>query len=138
MARSRSTTAAKEAESVDIVDEPQTLVGDNEIETVGGDDYDIDGVLGDDLALPVAPEGEMTTTDNFMGGGMPTIIDEVHEMPTVVQDAAPKKRVVVVGEDVGPVYYGADLIELKKGVKYRVPEHVFRYLNERNLIWSIG
>lgn len=60
-----------------------------------------------------------------------------YEQPTVVEPAE-KTFIVRTNVDVGPIFYGRtdNPIEMKKGVKYRVPEHIFVYLMERDLVWS--
>lgn len=60
----------------------------------------------------------------------------VVERPVEVVEPAAKTFIVRTNADVGPIFYGKDEIAMKKHVKYRVPEHIFKYLEERDLIYS--
>lgn len=76
--------------------------------------------------------GELTTTANFTGS--PEVVDEIVELPLVIADEKTKTFEVRVVDDVGPVYYGQRLIELKKGRRYRVDHAIYDYLRVRNLL----
>jgi len=56
----------------------------------------------------------------------------------VIVDAPPKMRIIRPNVDVGPVFYGNEEINLLKGRRYQVPEHIYIYLLERDLIWNMG
>jgi uncharacterized protein YwlG (UPF0340 family) len=99
------------------------------------DDYseEVTAQVGD---MPQAEAGSKTTsTANFMGDE-PVIVDEIEDLGIVVVDPEADGYIVRVIADVGPVFYGAEKIELKRGHKYRVPPHIHRYLQERDLLWE--
>jgi hypothetical protein len=97
------------------------------------DEDDYSGVTdADDVAHEEPP---MTTTKNFMGTEA-AIVDEVEDLGIVVVDPSEDDYVVRVIEDIGPVYYGSELVEMKKGHRYRVPPHIYEYLKDRDLLWE--
>jgi hypothetical protein len=99
------------------------------------DDYtdEVEGVIGD---MPTAEPGSKTTsTANFMGEE-PEIVDEIEDLGLVVVDPEADGYIVRVVADIGPVYYGRELIELKKGRKYRVPPHIHQYLADKDMLWE--
>lgn len=86
------------------------------------DDYEFD-----------TPEA-MTTTANFMGrAAAPEIVDQIVEVAPAVTDNR-GKRTVRPTEDIGPVFYGEQLIEMKAGHRYSVPHHIHHYLVSRGLL----
>ena len=99
------------------------------------DDYadEVENAIGD---MPQAEPGSQTTsTANFMNDN-PAIVDEIEDLGIVVVDPEADGYIVRVVSDIGPVYYGDELIELKKGRKYRVPPHIHAYLAKRDLLWE--
>jgi hypothetical protein len=99
------------------------------------DDYadEVENAIGD---MPQAEPGSKTTsTANFMNDN-PEIVDEIEDLGIVVVDPEADGYIVRVVSDIGPVYYGDELIELKKGRKYRVPPHIYAYLSKRDLLWE--
>lgn len=99
------------------------------------DDYtdEITSQIGD---MPEAEPGSKTTsTANFMGEEA-EIVDEIEDLGLVVVDPEADGYIVRVVADIGPVYYGKEEIEMKKGHKYRVPPHIYQYLADRDLLWE--
>lgn len=105
-----------------------------------------DGGRWDSLKLPDQPQPDtVANTKNFHGDDRSLAewqmqgADEVAIEPITVQDEQPvKKYRVRTITDVGPCFYGQHEFELQKGVLYEVPEYLFEYLRERNLIWSLA
>ena len=67
----------------------------------------------------------------------------IEQHDPIMVEAKERTRIIRTNADVGPVHYGSPgnggiVIDLKKGVKYRVPEHVYIYCLERDLIWSMA
>lgn len=86
--------------------------------------------------MPEAEAGSKTTsTSNFMGEE-PVIVDEIEDLGLVVLDPEVDEHIVRVVDDVGPVFYGSERVELKRGHKYRVPPHIYRYLKDKDLLWE--
>lgn len=99
------------------------------------DDYseEVTSQIGD---MPEAEPGSKTTsTANFMGEEA-EIVDEIEDLGLVVVDPEADGYVVRVIADIGPVYYGQELVEMKKGHKYRVPPHIYKYLADKDLLWE--
>lgn len=106
--------------------------------------------------LQAQAEAMMAQARQLVGAGAP--VDQVPPAPvqrqvapaprvrqavvgdTIVAEVPQRKRVLRTNVDVGPIYYGDATrpMELKKGVKYEVPEHIYEYLLERDLIWSMS
>lgn len=100
------------------------------------DIVDEDDVTFEDDELPSDDGNKVTRTANFMGGE-PEEVDAVEDLGIeVIQDPDAETVVVRVTDDIGPVMYGRDMIELKKGRKYRVAHHIYEYLNKRDLLWE--
>lgn len=96
------------------------------------DDY------GDDVEIVMPgpwPESKTTDTKNFMGEE-PVIVDEIEDLGVVVVDPEADNYIVRVIADVGPVYYGSEQIEMKRGHRYRVPPHIYQYLKSRDMLWE--
>lgn len=116
------------ASTVEEVDEVMDTVMDE-------DDY-TDEIEHAISGMPEAEPGSKTTsTANFMGEE-PEIVDEIEDLGVVVVDPDAEGYIVRVTQDVGPVFYGAERIELKKGHRYRVPPHIHQYLSKRDLLWE--
>lgn len=116
--------ATKSVEEVDVVDN-----------IMDEDDYstEVEGAIGD---MPTAEPGSKTTsTANFMGEE-PEIVDEIQDLGVIEPSEAAESFIVRVVKDIGPVYYGSELIDLKKGHRYKVPPHINRYLSDRDLLWE--
>lgn len=120
-------------------EQPPVSYGDGGIVDVTGDEplpdmdlgnEDDDEVDFSDLDQPQ----QMTTTQNFMGSA-PVIVNEVQDSGIRVVQGVKVRRVRTI-EDIGPVFYGDDLIELKKGRLYEVPEHIYEYLRTRDKLWE--
>lgn len=114
------------------VQEVEEVVEDNVMDE---DDYtaEIVSQLGE---MPQAEAGSKTTsTANFMGAE-PEIVDEIEDLGLVVIDPEADGYTVRVVDDIGPVFYGAERIEMKRGHRYRVPPHIYRYLKDRDLLWE--
>lgn len=109
----------------------------DEIQIMDEDDYPMEEeVVLDEVDEADPRPGKMSTTANFMGGDE-EVVDEIEDLGEVeVLDPETQTYEVRVIDDVGPVYYGPQLIELKKGHRYRVPQHIFRYLQDRDLLWE--
>jgi hypothetical protein len=101
----------------------------------------------------VAPPGTVTATveqleaeverrvaERLAAASVPVVLAPqtvtVVETPIEVEKPAAKTFILRTNIDVGPIFYGHDEIHLIKGVKYRVPEHIFLYLEARDLIYS--
>ena len=97
------------------------------------DEVEIEHTIGD---MPEAnPESKTTSTANFMGGE-PEIVDEIEDLGVVVIDPEADGYIVRVIADIGPVFYGQEQIEMKRGHRYRVPPHIHAYLKKRDLLWE--
>lgn len=115
------------------------IPADFQVDNVEGDDdddivHELDEPPTEEFGMP-PEEVTLTTTQSLMAQPEPTIVNEVadHGVQLVGGERTYKVRVVI---DVGPVFYGDDLIELKKGRLYAVPEHIHRYLREKDLLWE--
>jgi len=99
-------------------------------------DDDVDVVPDDDVVVLSDDEvaSEMTMTSNFMGAS-PQIVDQVEDSGVQIKDGQKTYRCRAI-VDVGPVFYGHNEWEMTKGVAYDVPEHIYQYLKERNLLWD--
>lgn len=117
---------------------PEIKIGDAGIVDVTGDEEiiipDDDDLDPDDIGFSELEGGPMTTTQNFMGGA-PVIVNEVQDTGIRIVEGTKVMRVRVI-EDIGPVFYGDDIIELKKGRLYEVPEHIHEYLRTRDKLWE--
>lgn len=103
---------------------------------VDEDDYSSEFAAAvDDEAPEEVDTSSLTSTSNFMNA-QPEIVDEIVDLGVVVKEPEASSYVVRVIEDVGPVYYGPELVELKRGRRYRVPAHIHRYLSDRSLLWE--
>lgn len=84
--------------------------------------------------VPVPPAvptpDQLATTQSFFGGVPANAGIEDLGVQTVEPDAETFQ--VAVTEDIGPVFYGASIIEMKKGHLYNVQTPVYEYL------WSRG
>jgi hypothetical protein len=99
------------------------------------DDYssEVNHAIGE---MPEAEAGSKTTsTANFMGAE-PELVDEIEDLGVITPEAESDSYIVRVVEDIGPIYHGSELVDLKKGHKYRVPPHIHRYLSDRDLLWE--
>ena len=106
------------------------ITGDEPLPDMDADDLDEDEVDFSELDQPQ----QMTTTQNFMGTA-PVIVNEVQDSGIRIVEGVKVRRVRTI-EDIGPVFYGDDLIELKKGRLYEVPEHIYDYLRTRDKLWE--
>ena len=90
-------------------------------------EYDLNEVV------EVAPEeDETTTTRNFMGQPA-VVVDEVVDTGVRAGERAYRVR---TWTDVGPIFYGTELVEMKAGVAYDVPHRIYEYLQIRGLLWE--
>jgi hypothetical protein len=96
--------------------------------TVDEDDYADAEVVEDTL-------NETTSTSNFMSEDA-VVVDEIQDLGVVVVDPEQSDYIVRVVVDVGPVFYGQERIEMKRGHRYRVPPHIYQYLQRRDLLWE--
>ena len=100
--------------------------------TVDEDDYadDVEVVDGE-----VLPESVTTDTRNFMSEDA-VVVDEIQDLGVIVVDPDQEDYIVRVIVDIGPVFYGSEQIEMKRGHRYRVPPHIYQYLQKRDLLWD--
>jgi hypothetical protein len=98
--------------------------------TVDEDDYTEDEVVEATIV-----ESETTSTKNFMSEDA-VVVDEIQDLGVVVVDPEQADYIVRVIVDVGPVFYGQERIEMKRGHRYRVPPHIYDYLQRRDLLWE--
>lgn len=103
------------------------------------EDFEVDEVvdegevLDDDVS---SSENGLTNTSNFMGVE-PETVDAIEDLGVeVVEDNEDELMVVRVTEDIGPIRYGPDEIEMKRGRRYRVARHIYEYLRNRDLLWE--
>lgn len=99
--------------------------------TVDEDDYAEDEVV----EATVEDASETTSTKNFMLEDA-VVVDEIQDLGVVVVDPEQDDYIVRVIVDVGPVFYGPERIEMKRGHRYRVPPHIYQYLQKRDLLWE--
>lgn len=102
---------------------------------VDEDDYPEEEVVAEAEQGDPRP-GKMATTSTFMGAE-PTVVDEIEDLGAVeIIESEDETYEVRVIDDVGPVYYGQTLIDLKQGHRYRVPGNIYRYLREKDMLWE--
>lgn len=88
----------------------------------------VEDLGAEEVPVPAAPTPpSLATTQSFFAPTVPDVED------LGVQIVTPDQNVtqVAVTEDIGPVYYGARIIEMYKGRLYNVTDDVYEYLYAR-------
>jgi hypothetical protein len=100
------------------------------------EDFEVDDIVDESEVTEAADASapSMSMTSNFLEDA-PITVDGVEDLG-VEEITEDQKAIVRVTDDIGPIYYGNELIEMKKGRRYRVPVHIRKYLEDRDLLWE--